>query len=160
MTFDEAVRHVLSHEGGYVDHPSDPGGETMYGITVAVARAHGYTGSMRDLSLDTAKQIYRRLYWDSVRANEMPAAIRYPLFDAAVNSGPRQSIRWLQRALGVPADGVIGPVTLRAAHATDARDLAVSMIAQRLRMLSGLQHWPSFSRGWARRIADVLEVIA
>lgn len=156
MTFDDAIKRVLLHEGGYSDHAADPGGKTMYGITEAVAREVGFRGNMNELPLDLAKRIYKDRYWDAVRGDELPASIRYPMFDAAVNSGPRQSVLWLQRALGVTADGVLGPVTIAHSFANE-RGLASKLLAQRLRFMTGLNTWPSFGRGWARRIADLME---
>jgi len=158
MNFDQAFHTLLGHEGGFVDHPNDPGGATNWGVTERVARAHGYTGHMRDLPVDTAKAIYRKDYWDAVRAEELPAAIRYAVFDAAVNSGPRQAIRWLQRAVGVRDDGVIGPVTLGAVRGANPEQVLRRMLAQRLRFMTGLSNWPTFGRGWARRIADLMEM--
>lgn len=156
MTFDDAIKRVLLHEGGYSDHAADPGGKTMYGITEAVAREVGFRGNMNELPLDLAKRIYKDRYWDAVRGDELPASIRYPMFDAAVNSGPRQSVLWLQRALGVTADGVLGPVTIAHSFANE-RGLAPKLLAQRLRFMTNLPTWPSFGRGWARRIADLME---
>ncbi|HSW63686.1 MAG TPA: putative peptidoglycan-binding domain-containing protein, partial [Dissulfurispiraceae bacterium] len=91
------------------------------------------------------------------RADELPAEVRYAVFDAAVNSGVRQAARWLQRAVGVRDDGVIGPITLGAVRATDPQVLLRRMLAQRLRFMAGLPNWPAFGRGWARRIADLME---
>jgi lysozyme family protein len=157
MNFDTAFHKLLGHEGGFVDHPADPGGATNWGITERVARSHGYAGHMRDLPVDLAKRIYRADYWDAVRADDLPAAVRYVVFDAAVNSGVAQSVRWLQRALGVRDDGVIGPVTLAAAAQQNPEALRARLLGQRLRFMSGLPNWPAFSRGWARRIADLME---
>jgi len=156
MTFDQCIEKVLAHEGGFVDHPDDPGGATRYGITEAVARRVGYRGNMRDLPLDLAKRIYREDYWNAVRADELPSSIRHLMFDAAVNSGPRQSILWLQKALGVTADGILGPVTLAHAFANE-RNLPNKLLSQRLRFMTGLNNWPAFGRGWARRICDLME---
>ena len=158
MNFDQAFDILLGHEGGYSDHPADPGGKTRFGITEAVAREAGYRGDMRELPLDLAKRIYKDRYWDAVRAEELPEAIRYAVFDAAVNSGPRQAIRWLQRAVGVRDDGVIGPITLGAVRATDPQVLLRRMLSARLRFMTGLSNWPAFGRGWARRIADLMEM--
>lgn len=157
MNFEDAIKRVLMHEGGYSDLAADPGGRTMYGITEAVAREVGYRGDMRELPLDLAKRIYRDRYWDAVRAEELPAEIRYPMFDAAVNSGPRQAIVWLQQALNVAADGIIGPVTLGKAHQVDPEQLHRACLASRLRFMTSLATWPTFGRGWARRICDVME---
>ena len=157
MNFDQAFDILLKHEGGFSDHAADPGGKTRFGITEAVARENGYQGDMRELPLALAKTIYRRKYWDAVRADELPDAVRYPVFDAAVNSGPGQAVRWLQRALGVADDGRIGPVTLGAARVANGEALKAAILAERLRFMTNLSNWPSFSRGWARRIADLLE---
>lgn len=157
MNFDVAFAKLLGHEGEFSDHPDDPGGKTRYGITEAVARRVGYRGDMRELPLDLAKRIYKAEYWDAVRADEMPPAVRYVLFDAAVNSGVGQAARWLQNAAGVTPDGVIGPRTMAAVNALDANGLKSRMLANRLRMMTNLANWPSFSRGWARRIADLME---
>lgn len=158
MDFDQAFDILLKHEGGFSDHPADPGGKTRFGITEAVAREVGYRGDMRELPLDLAKRIYKDRYWDAVRAEELPEAVRYAVFDAAVNSGPRQAALWLQRAVGVKDDGIIGPQTLAAVRAADPERLLRRMLAQRLRFMTQLKNWPSFSRGWARRIADLMEV--
>jgi lysozyme family protein len=157
MNFDKAFQTLLDHEGGFSDNAADPGGKTRYGITEAVARESGYQGDMRELPLDVAQAIYRNQYWDAVRADELPKAIRYAVFDAAVNSGPGQSVRWLQRALGVADDGRIGAVTLNAAKEANPEALRLAILAQRLRFMTGLSNWPTFSRGWARRVADLME---
>lgn len=156
MDFDTAFTKLLGHEGGYVNHPNDPGGETNWGVTKAVARDFGYTGSMRDLPRDTAKRIYRVKYWDAVKADEMPAAVRYPLFDAAVNSGVGQAARWLQRALGVADDGKIGAITIAKAKQSDGVAVASAMIGQRLQFMTNLSTWTAFGKGWARRIASLM----
>ena len=156
MNFDQAFHQLLGHEGAFVDHPSDPGGATMWGITERVARANGYTGPMRALPVDLAMRIYKASYWDAVRADELPAAARYSVFDAAVNSGVSQSVKWLQRALGVTDDGALGPKTLAAAKAADGQALKAKMLGARLQFMTDLATWPSFGRGWARRVASLL----
>ena len=156
--FNSAFDQLLGHEGGYVDHPKDPGGATRWGVTERVARARGYTGDMRNLPVEFAKdRVYRPDYWDAVRADELPAEVRYVVFDAAVNSGVSQSIKWLQRALGVTADGVIGPKTLAAARAQDPAALRSTLLGVRLQFMTDLATWPTFGKGWARRIASLLE---
>ena len=157
MNFDTAFHKLLGHEGGFVDHPADPGGATNWGVTERVARANGYTGGMRELPVETAKAIYRKDYWTPIRADELPESVRYAVFDAAVNSGNAQAVRWLQRAVGATADGIIGPRTLQAVREASAETVLRKMLAQRLRFMTGLKNWPSFSRGWARRIADLMD---
>lgn len=158
MDFNRAFDLLISHEGGFSNHPDDPGGATMYGVTEKVARANGFTGNMRDYTLDMAKAVYRKSYWDACRCEQMPNEIRYPLFDAAVNSGPVQSIKWLQQALGVKSDGIIGPVTLKTTLEANPYALRQAMIGKRLRFMTDLRNWPSFSKGWSRRIAAILEM--
>ena len=109
------------------------------------------------MPVETARNIYKAMYWDAVQAENLPADIRYIVFDAAVNSGVAQSARWLQRACGITADGVIGPQTIRAANALHPEGLKRRVLAQRLRFMAGLPNWPAFSRGWANRIADLME---
>lgn len=157
MNFDTALARVLGHEGDYSDHPADKGGKTRFGITEAVAREYGFTGDMRELPLAHAKLIYREKYWDKVRADELPSGLRYVVFDAAVNSGPTQAIKWLQGAAGVATDGVLGPITLKAVHNLNTPDLKLRMLARRLRFLANLSNWPAFSRGWVNRVADIME---
>lgn len=157
MTFDEAFEKLLGHEGGYVNHPDDPGGETNWGITIRVARENGYNGAMREMPQSVAKEIYRKRYWAPVYGDLLPAVVRYAMFDAAVNSGVGQAARWLQRAVGVADDGRIGPVTLRAVGQVSPDKLLRSMLAQRLLFMTNLTGWNSFGRGWARRIASLME---
>jgi lysozyme family protein len=157
MNFDAAFDLLLGHEGEYSDHSADPGGKTRFGVTEAVAREVGYRGDMRDLPLDLAKRIYKDRYWDAVKAEQLPPALRYATFDGAVNSGPGQSIKWLQRALGVKDDGAIGPQTIAAANAGNPDALRMRMLSQRLKFMAGLSNWPAFSRGWAIRIASLME---
>jgi lysozyme family protein len=156
MNFDAAFDKLIGHEGGYSNNPADTGGETMFGITKAVALANGYAGSMRELPLATAKQIYKQAYWDTVRSDELPDAIRFDVFDASVNSGPGQAIRFLQRATGVAEDGRLGPLTIRAVKAMDPQLLDKRVSGYRLRFMAELKVWPTFARGWASRIATNL----
>ena len=157
MNFLTAFEKLLKHEGDFSDHPADPGGKTRYGVTEAVAREVGYRGDMRELPLELAQRIYKDRYWDAVRADDLPADIRYIVFDGAVNSGVSQSAKWLQRACGVKDDGVIGPITIRAANSLHSEGLRRRILAQRLRFMAKLPNWPAFSRGWANRICDLLE---
>jgi len=160
MDFETAFTRLLGNEGGYSNNPSDPGGATNWGVTQAVARANGYQGDMRDFTQAQASAIYRRLYWDAVRADELPDTVRFDAFDGAVNSGVGQSIRWLQRAVGADADGVLGPVTLAAIGAMPGGMVAARYNGNRLMFMAGLKTWPVFGGGWARRIAGNLLGVA
>ena len=156
MNFDQAFTLLLSNEGGYVDHPEDPGGATRWGITARVAMKNGYTGDMREFPVDLAKRIAKASYWDAVRSDELPDVVRFDVFDAAYNHGPKQSILFLQRAIGVTADGVIGPQTINAARAQKGQKIVMRFNAERLDFYTSLNTWPTFGRGWARRVRDNL----
>jgi lysozyme family protein len=155
MNFDDAFDRLIGHEGGYVNNPHDTGGETNWGVTARVARARGYAGDMRSLSKERAKQIARAEYWDPVRADDLPAWIRFDVFDAAYNSGVGQSAKWLQRTVGAAEDGRIGPATIaatvQAGPAAQAR-----FNGHRLQFMTDLGNWQQFGRGWARRVASNL----
>lgn len=155
MDFDTAFTKLLGHEGGYSNNKNDPGGETMWGVTKRVAVANGYTGNMRNLPVEKAKEIYKKDYWDAVQADILPDEIRYTIFDAAVNSGPVQAIKWLQMTLGVEPVGVFGPKT-RNALMQNMKPLKAKYLGYRLRFMANLKNWDSFSEGWAKRIADLL----
>ena len=158
MDFDTAFTTLLGHEGKYTNDPRDPGGETMWGITLAVARENGYAGPMRDMSTDVAKTIYRRKYWNVCQCDQLPELLRYVVFDAAVNSGTTQAAKWLQQVLGVQDDGIIGYVTLNIASHADVNVTYRKMLGKRLRFMTDLKTWDAFGKGWARRVAAQLEM--
>ena len=122
-----------------------------------MAREAGYRGDMCELPLDLAQRIYKDKYWDAMQAEALPADVRYIVFDGAVNSGITQSAKWLQRACGVKDDGIVGPATIRAANSLASDGLKRRILGQRLRFMATLSNWPAFGRGWANRIADLLE---
>ncbi|TIW11303.1 MAG: N-acetylmuramidase [Mesorhizobium sp.] len=161
----EALARVLAHEGGYVNHPADPGGPTNKGITQRVYDAYRRgkglgTRSVQQISNQEIADIYDRQYWDAVKGDELPAGIDYVLFDGAVNSGPKQSILWLQRALGPlykgRVDGTMGLTTIAAVNAVNDLDALVDRICdQRLAFMRRLRTWKTFGRGWSARVAEV-----
>lgn len=158
--FAEYVERVLAHEGGYVNHKKDPGGATNYGITQRVARAHGYMGDMRNLPRSTAIDIYRKDYWEAVKGDELPPAVAWQVFDAGVNHGVTRAIRWLQEAVGTRQDGIIGPMTLSAAKRQGEAAVVLAFNAVRLKFYASLATWPTFGKGWARRVAGNLDYAA
>jgi lysozyme family protein len=158
MNFDEAFDRLIGHEGGYSFSPSDPGGETMFGVTATVARANGYQGPMKALPRDTAKAIYKARYWAPICADELPEGLRFHVFDAAVNSGVSQAVKWLQRLAKVSDDGAIGPLTLAAA-AKLGPEAGGAYSGVRLEFMANLPTWGAFGRGWARRIASNLQAL-
>jgi lysozyme family protein len=159
QTFEQALACVLASEGGYVDHPLDPGGATNRGITQAtLAGVRGRRVSkaeVRALSLAETGEIYRRLYWSAVRADDLPSGVDFVVFDLAVNSGPRRATLILQQALGVAQDGILGPQTLAACRASYPPDLIGAVSDARLRFLQALPTWATFGRGWSRRVEEV-----
>lgn len=160
--YTDALARVLVHEGGKVDDPRDPGGRTNQGVIQRVYNAWRERKGLatRDVYLMTNAErddIYRAQYWDAIKGDKLPVGVSYVVFDGAVNSGPKQSIKWLQRALGIAADGVIGEVTM-AALANDAdNDKLIAAIAdRRLAFLKALKTFPRFGKGWVRRVDGVL----
>lgn len=158
-SYDRAVAHVLASEGGYVDHPSDPGGATNRGITLATLSRwrgrHVTRDEVKGLSEAEARQIYRRFYWDRVRGDELPAGLDLAVFDFAVNSGDARAARMLQGLLGLPEDGLIGPKTVAAALAADSAATIRNLTRARLDFLSRLDTWPVFGKGWRKRVLSV-----
>lgn len=162
--FARALPLVLSHEGGYVNHPSDPGGATNKGVTLATFRAYVKPGgTVEDLKAITDEQVatvYYRHYWAAVNAQALPAGIDYAVFDFAVNSGPSRAAKYLQAILGVEQDGRVGPKTIAAAEKADARAVINGLCDVRLAFLKritsgGKLLWNTFGKGWDRRVADV-----
>lgn len=157
--FKDCLRFTLKYEGGYVDHPADPGGATNLGITIGVLRSwrgEAVTkADVRSLTLNEAGQIYKARYWDKVEGDKLPPGVDLVVFDYAVNSGPARAAKALQKVVGVAADGVIGMDTIRAVHARTPRDVIKGLCAERLRFVKGLRTWATFGKGWGRRISAV-----
>lgn len=149
MTFDEAFEQLIGHEGGYVHHPRDPGGETKFGISKRSYPAEDIAG----MTIMRAREIYRRDFWDRCQCDQLPGWIAGQVFDAAVNSGVRQASIWLQRAVGAQPDGVIGAATIATARRADPGTAVARFNSVRLMFMTDLPTWPTFGRGWARRIA-------
>lgn len=158
MNFDQAFDHLIGNEGGYVNNPADPGGETNWGITKRVAVASGYTGPMRALTRDQAKQIAKAQYWDKVMGDQLDQNLAFQVFDAAYNHGATQATLWLQRAVGSPDDGKIGPNTVKAANALPWQTVAFLFLSQRTQFYTDLGTWGTFGKGWTRRIATNLSI--
>jgi lysozyme family protein len=161
--YEASLALVLKSEGGFVNHPSDPGGATNLGITrgtLAAYRGHPVTvDDVRTLSRAEAAAIYRANYWDKVRGDELPAGLDYQTFDYAVNSGPARAVMALQDSLGVAPDGRIGPLTIKAAAVAKVPDVIRAVTRERMAFLRRLSTWPVFGRGWTSRVT-VVEVDA
>jgi lysozyme family protein len=159
--FQRALAKVLVSEGGYVNDPRDPGGATNKGITQNVYNAyrerhHLPMVPVRGISSTEVEAIYEANYWKLAKCDMLPAGVSYVVFDGAVNSGVAQSVKWLQRALNVTADGVVGNATLAAVQNYGNMDRLVDAICdRRLAFLKALKTWKAFGRGWASRVAAV-----
>lgn len=156
MSFDLFIERVLGHEGGYVNDPRDPGGETQWGI----AKRSYPNVNIRTLTRPQAIEIYRRDFWQRVHGDDLPAEFSFQALDAAVNHGIGNAVRWMQRAAGVADDGVFGAVTLAAVKARDPADLALLFNAERIEFFCKLTTFATFGRGWMRRVAGNLRFAA
>ncbi len=159
INFGKSLELVLKSEGGYSNHPSDPGGMTNLGCTKAVWEAWlGHPVSendMRLLKINDVAPLYKQKYWDRVSGDDLPTGLDYAVFDAAINSGTGRASKWLQETLNVKADGVIGPITIKAAKACDVMRLIAQFNDTRLRFLEELPTWNTFGRGWSNRVSSV-----
>ena len=163
--FSRALKRVLVHEGGKVNDPRDPGGKTNQGVTQRVFSAwlRAVGKKERDVYTMTPAElqaIYKRRYWDAIGGDRLPAGIDYVVFDGAVNSGPAQSLKWLQRALGTryvgKIDGSSGVMTLDAIADYPDHDKLVALICdRRLAFMQALRTWKTFGNGWSKRVANV-----
>jgi lysozyme family protein len=159
--FDTCFDLMLAHEGGYVDHPKDPGGRTNLGVTQRVWEE--WLGrpvsekEMRALTPAMVKPLYKRKYWDAVRADDLVDGVDYCVFDVAVNSGPGRAIKFLQSSVGVTADGGFGPRTLAAVKEAEKEParLIEMYCARRLEFLQSLKTFETFGKGWSRRVQEV-----
>lgn len=159
-TYPSAMTHLRRDEGGYVNHPRDPGGATNFGITQAVydgfrKRKGLATRSVKLIAEDEVATIYKTQYAEKVRYDDLPAGVDYATFDAAVNSGVSRGAKWLQASVGANADGVVGNQTVAKAKANDPVATVKSICARRLSFVRSLKTWTTFGRGWSRRIAGV-----
>ena len=159
---DKAIRKILAHEGGFVDHPADPGGATNKGITIATYRRYikrnGTVADLKALTTEQAVMVYKRQYWDAVQADSLPPGVDYAVADFAVNSGPSRAAKYLQAIVGVSQDGRIGPQTLAAVAKMDPREIINRLCDDRLAFMKRIQGgklWRTFGRGWQRRVDDV-----
>lgn len=163
-----ALKNVLVHEGGIVDHPADPGGLTNQGVTQRVYDLYRKARKLdqrtvRKMTTGERDAIYKQRYWDVVQGDRLPPGIDYVVFDGAVNAGPVQAVKWLQRGLGSrytgKIDGMLGPSTLAAVEQHPNHDaLIAAILERRMAFLKALKTWKTFGKGWSRRIAGVKAV--
>ncbi|CAB4134298.1 zliS Lysozyme family protein [uncultured Caudovirales phage] len=157
--FDQCLAYLLKHEGGYVNHPADPGGRTNLGVTQKVWEewvGHPITeADMRALGPKDVAPLYKKKYWDSVSGGLLPSGVDYTVFDLAVNSGVGRAAKILQKAVGVNPDGAIGPATLGAVSECDPAELIMGICRTRQAFLESLQTFSTFGKGWTRRVNEV-----
>lgn len=157
--WEQAFKLTLAHEGGYVNHPKDPGGRTNLGVTQRAWET--YIGSpvtesdMRRLTPEVVKPFYKRLYWDRIRGDELPSGVDFAAYDYAVNSGVFRASKALQEIAGVPTDGIVGRITVEALRHCDAAEVVDALCMIRLSFLKGLSTWKTFGKGWDIRVAQV-----
>lgn len=160
--YDKALAGVLAHEGGYTNHPSDPGGPTNWGITIYDARKHwkanATAADVKAMPLSVAKAIYKSKYWDALRCDELPDGVDYAVFDYGVNSGVGRAGKVLRRCLKM-SDNTwrVTDDVIAAANKVSDEWLAARICDERLAFLKRLKTWPTFGRGWGRRVAEVRE---
>ena len=157
--FDEALKAILHHEGGFVNHPKDPGGMTNLGVTKRVWEE--WVGhevdekAMRALTPETVGPMYKAKYWDKIKGDDLPTGVDYAVFDAAINSGPGRAAKWLQQTVGAVPDGAIGAGTLAKVTAMAADDIIEKYQETRLAFMQSLPTWDTFGKGWGRRVTEV-----
>lgn len=156
LTFQQIFDRLIGHEGGYVNDLQDPGGETNWGVTKRTAQANGYTGSMKTMTRQQAYEIYRRAFWLRYNCEQMPDAVAYQFFDAAVNHGFGNASRMLQRAVGVLDDGIIGKYSLEAINRNPISDTLMVLNGERLNFYTRLKNFDRFGKGWVNRVAQNL----
>jgi len=156
--FMKCVEIIFKHEGGYVDHPNDPGGATNMGIThktLAGWRGEPVTKEdVRNLTKDEAGEIYRANYWNALNCDTLPLGVDLVVFDFGVNAGVSRAAKLLQRIVHVEQDGQVGPITSGAAGAIDARHIVVTFSEGRMVHYRGLRIWDTFKNGWTRRTRE------
>lgn len=157
--WDACFAMVLKHEGGFVNHPKDPGGMTNLGVTKnnweRYLNREVSEADMRALTPEVVKPFYKAMYWDKIKGDELPSGIDYAAYDLAVNSGVGRAAKYLQEIAGVTADGVIGPKSLEAIQSCDAKETADAICDMRMDFLKGLSTFETFGRGWTDRIVKV-----
>ena len=152
---------ILHHEGGYVNHPKDPGGETNLGVTKRVYGEWGGTKDMKDLEVEDVAPIYRKNYWDRIKADDLPSGLDLCVFDFGVNAGTGRAAKYLQSMIGTVADGGIGPNTLKKLdeylEENSVEDTIKNYQSERQSYYESLSTFETFGRGWTRRVEETTE---
>ena len=152
--FHNCILPLLQHEGGYVNDPHDPGGETNMGIS---KRSYPSV-DIKNLTKEQACKIYQADYWNKISGDLLPSGLDMVVFDSAVNSGVRKATMWLQEVLGVTVDGVLGPKTLMALKGKDTSTLIDKYLDTRLAFLKSLPTWGRYKNGWTTRVKELRDL--
>ena len=158
----KSLEAILHHEGGYVNHPKDPGGETNLGVTKRVYEDFGGTKDMKDLTRQDVEPIYKKNYWDRVKGDHLPAGLDLCVFDFGVNAGTGRAAKYLQTLIGTVADGGIGPNTLKTLDSyiqkNGIENTIKSYHADRQKFYESLDTFATFGKGWTRRVDETTEM--
>ena len=161
--FDECLKMLLHHEGGYVNHPKDPGGETNLGVTKRVYEKWGGTKDMKDLTVEDVAPIYKKEYWDRCKCDDLESGVDWAVFDWAVNSGTGRAAKAIQKICGAAQDGAIGPKTLALIGTQNTEYVIEEFGKIRQDFYESLKTFDTFGKGWTRRnketTAKALEMI-
>jgi len=155
--FDECLKMLLHHEGGYVNHPKDPGGETNLGVTKRVYEKWGGTKDMKDLTVEDVAPIYKKEYWDRCKCDDLESGVDWVVFDWAVNSGTGRSAKAIQKICGAAQDGAIGPKTLALIGKQDTQYVIEEFGKVRQDFYESLKTFDTFGKGWTRRNKETTE---
>ena len=160
--YDKCLEAILHHEGGYVNHPKDPGGETNLGVTKRVYEEWGGTKDMKELLVEDVAPIYKKNYWDKIKADSLPSGLDLCVFDFGVNAGPGRAAKYLQGQIGTMADGGIGPNTLAKLEEylkfTPVEQAIKTYQESRQDYYEQLSTFSSFGRGWTRRVQETTKM--
>ena len=158
----KCLETILHHEGGYVNHPKDPGGETNLGVTKRVYEDFGGTKDMKDLTREDVEPIYKKNYWDRVKGDDLPAGLDLCVFDFGVNAGTGRAAKFLQKMVGASVDGAIGPGTIGKVNAYVEEfgvENAIRRFQQaRQKYYESLSTFSTFGRGWTRRVEETTDL--
>ena len=160
--YDECLKTILHHEGGYVNHPKDPGGETNLGVTKRVYQEHGGTKDMKDLLVEDVAPIYKKGYWDRMKGDDLPGGLDLCVFDFGVNAGPGRAAKFLQSMIGTTVDGGIGPNTLAKVEEyireNGEHESVEKYQSMRQEYYEQLSTFATFGKGWTRRVEETTKL--
>ena len=158
----KCLETILHHEGGYVNHPKDPGGETNLGVTKRVYEEFGGTKDMKDLTREDVEPIYKKNYWDRLKGDQLPAGLDLCVFDFGVNAGTGRAAKFLQKMIGTTPDGGIGPMTLKSVNEYVTKNGIENTIKRyqmgRQKYYESLSTFATFGKGWTRRVKETTDL--